>query len=84
MYDVIVPCERAVVLGGFWENPSVFKDIDAYVFYLKETGSSLRAYMHGTYVDILRLYYGEDRLFNLTGLKVEKAAKYIKETVEAD
>ncbi len=40
--------------------------------------------MHGTYVDILRLYYGEDRLFNLTGLKVEKAAKYIKETVEAD
>ena len=82
VYDVIVPCERAVVLGGFWENPSVFADIETFVFYIKKSDKSFRAHNHNLCVDILRLYYGE--MFDITNMAPDQAAEYIRKILEAD
>lgn len=80
VYDVMVPCERAVVLGGMWENPSAFQDIDTFVFYLKRMDGSFRAWMDGVHVDVLRIYY--DKMFNLSGMDSSQAATYIRKTLE--
>ena len=76
VYDIIVPCERAVILGGFWENPSVFADIETFVFYIKMTDRTYRAHTHNIHVDILRLYYGE--MFDISHMAPDQAAEYIK------
>ena len=82
VYDVMVPCERAVVLGGLWENPSVFKDIDTYVFYAKQTASKFMMWKQGMLIDILRVYY--DNMISLTDMPVKKASALIRKTVEGE
>jgi len=82
VYDIIVPCERAVILGGFWENPSAFKDVETYVFYMLAPLGSFLGQNQRLYVDILRLYY--DNIHNITDLEPTKAAEYIRGILEAD
>ena len=82
IYDVAVPCERAVVFGGFWENPSVFKDSITYVFYKKRTDTRFHQWRHSLNVDILRLYY--DNMFNVTDMSDEQTVNFIRKTLEAE
>ena len=94
VYDVIVPCELAVILGGEFENPSAFTDTKTIVFYRKERerdNSQLwknqrefwLIYVNDRtdlWVSILSNYF--ENMVDLTGLTPNKAADKIRSTVE--
>ena len=76
-YDVIVPCELAVIFGGFFENPNAFGDAKTLMFYKTEDSK------HGRYeewVDILKKYF--NKTVDLTGLGINESIKKIRSTVE--
>ena len=96
IYDVIIPCELAVILGGYFENPSAFKGIKTLVFYktdLEDNGSASYKKQYDTWaifekgkyelwVQMLNSYF--DKTVDLTGLSPKKAAERIRKTIEAD
>lgn len=94
VYDVVVPCELAVILGGYFENPNSFKDCLTLVFYKtdeerdgslsqKNTYDTWKRFdvaKYETWVGILENYF--DEMVDLTGLTPIGAADKIRETVE--
>jgi hypothetical protein len=96
VYDVFVPCELAVILGGYFENPTAFKGIKTLVFYktdFEDDGSASYKQQYDTWalfekrkyevwVQMLKSYF--DETVDLTGLTPKDAAERIRETVEAN
>jgi len=94
VYDVIVPCELGVILGGFYENPAAFTDKLSLVFYRRETESynvvhtnlseeeqiENDKYRHNDIASTLKHYF--DELVDLTGLSPKESAEKIRSTVE--
>jgi hypothetical protein len=94
VYDVVVPCELAVILGGYFENPNAFKNVLTLCFYKTdeepdgsvsyrtqyETWRLFDKAKYGVWVDILKNYY--DEMVDLTGLTPHAAAAKIRKTVE--
>jgi len=76
VYDVIVPSELAVILGGFMENPSAFRDTLTLVFYRRDD------YYEDAdnFIPVLEKYF--DELVDLTGLNSKESADKIRSTVE--
>ena len=95
VYDVIVPCELAVILGGYFENPSAFTDKVSLVFYktdIEDDGS--RSYKENyemwelfekrkyvVWSDLLHKYF--DEVVDITGLDASAAARKIRRVVES-
>jgi len=93
-YDVIVPCELAVILGGFFENPSAFDGVKTLVFYKKEYQYDIKHKDKKTeslwmmfekakldsWVSILSHYF--NKMVDLTGLNPKEAAERIKKVIE--
>lgn len=93
-YDVIVPCELAVILGGYFENPQAFKDCATLVFYKKDMEddgtisfktvhdkwSLFEKRKYEVWESILNHYF--DEMVDLTGLTPEGAAEKIRGVVE--
>ena len=73
VYGTIQPHDIAVILGGYWENPTVFKN--PIVFY-KQT----KPYIHEFLTDILKEYY--DNMIDLTGKTREESIECIIRKVD--
>ena len=96
VYDVYVPCELAVILGGYFENPTAFKGVKTLVFYktdFEDDGSSaykndyktwelFEKRKYDVWVQMLKSYF--DETVDLTGLSHKDAAERIRTTVEAN
>ena len=94
VYDVIVPCELAVIFGGVFENPSAFTDMLTVVFYrgepwddkadLYDRDHDLWLATHNKrnkiWTSILEYYF--DEMVDLTGLNAQESADKIRKTVE--
>ena len=94
VYDVIVPCELGVILGGYYENPAAFTDKLSLVFYRREIESynvvptdlteeeriENDNCRYKDYVSTLKHYF--DELVDLTGLNSKESAEKIRSTVE--
>ena len=94
VYDVAIPCELAVILGGYFENPSAFSDKLSLVFYktdLEDDGSAsykknydawevFEQRKYEVWSDLLKRYF--DEAVDLTGFSIDGAVKKIRETIE--
>lgn len=96
VYDVFVPCELAVILGGEFENPSAFTDVLTVVFTRYEIEPwdkkselykddnalwlACRNKKKETWNSILEYYF--DEMVDITGLDPKESADKIRSTVE--
>ena len=94
VYDVIVPCELAVILGGEFENPSAFTGTKTIVFYRKEPERDntqlwrerrkvwLEYVNHRNDLWITTLSNYFENMVDLTGLNPKESADKIRSVVE--
>jgi len=76
VYDVVVPAELSVILGGYYENPSAFEDSITLVFYRHDDGHQFSK----GFIPVLEKYF--DEMVDLTGLSPMESAEKIRSTVE--
>lgn len=95
IYDVIIPCELAVIFGGYFENPSAFKGTKTVVFYKtdheddgsvaykkqRDVWTMFENEKYKSWASMLGIYF--DEAIDITGLKPKDAAERIRKTVEA-
>lgn len=67
-HSTIQPHDRAIVLGGYWENPNAFNH--PILFYRQTV-----PYIHEFMTEVLKEYY--DILINLTGVTINEAIEEI-------
>jgi hypothetical protein len=99
VYDVLVPAELYVILGGDWENPTAFHDKNTIVFYRRENEEPRkkraefyqdkyrtvweRFETHKNNIQMNILKLYYDKIIDLTGLSAKKSATLIRKTIEA-
>jgi len=76
VYDVVVPTELAIILGGYFENPSAFEDSLTLVFYRHDDGHQFSK----GFVPVLEKYF--DEMVDLTDMTPSEAANKIRSVVE--
>jgi len=86
----VEPCDMAIILGGFQENPNSFTS--PYVFYLSEyppedldgvvSMNTLANYAKHLWATVLKEYHG-DRMYDMVGLTPKEAAMRIKGFIES-
>jgi len=68
VYDQIKQHDKAIVLGGYLENPNVFSN--PIVFYIMT-----HKHVHEFMIQILKEYY--DTMIDLTGLSIKESVELI-------
>lgn len=86
--DAVEDCDRAVILGGFYENPSAFRKATVFytrdvLFYMGHPDAQQAQYYKRRkkhYVEILKEYF--DEMIDITGLTPKEVAERIGECIE--